>query len=133
MLEILVAIVIFSFGVLGLVGLQAAAIKNASGAQYRIEAGLLAASLVAQIRTADPAAVTTLYASPSGLSYLAWKSRVSDTATGLPGSAVAANAPTVEFPAATPGVVNITIYWQPPGESSFFSRHKYEITANYVN
>lgn len=41
-LEILIAILIFSMGVLGLVGLQAAMIKNTAEANYRAEANYIA-------------------------------------------------------------------------------------------
>jgi type IV pilus assembly protein PilV len=41
-LEALIALVIFSMGVLALVGLQAAMIKNAGGAKFRADASFIA-------------------------------------------------------------------------------------------
>lgn len=42
LLEVLVAILIFSFGILGVVGLQAAMIKDTTEAKYRAEAASIA-------------------------------------------------------------------------------------------
>jgi type IV pilus assembly protein PilV len=42
LLEALIGILIFSFGIIGLVGLQAAMLKSTSAAQYRAEAGYIA-------------------------------------------------------------------------------------------
>ncbi len=49
LLEGLIAILIFSVGILGVVGLQAAMIKGAADSQYRIEAGNIAQQRVAQM------------------------------------------------------------------------------------
>ena len=45
LLEALIAILIFSLGVLGIVGMQASAVKASRDAKYRADAGLLAARL----------------------------------------------------------------------------------------
>lgn len=42
LLEALIGILIFSFGIIGLVGLQAAMLQSTSAAQYRSEAGYIA-------------------------------------------------------------------------------------------
>jgi type IV pilus assembly protein PilV len=57
LLEALIAILLFSVGVLAIVGLQASMIKNVADSQYRSEAGYLAQARVAQM-WADPAGVT---------------------------------------------------------------------------
>jgi len=49
LLEVLVAILIFSFGILGLVGLQANMINEQSAAKYRSDAGYLAGELTGLI------------------------------------------------------------------------------------
>lgn len=49
LIEVLVAILIFSFGILGLVGLQAATINNSISAEDRSQAALLADNLVATL------------------------------------------------------------------------------------
>jgi type IV pilus assembly protein PilV len=58
LLEALIAILIFSFGILGLVGMQSKAISAQSDAQYRIEAANFADKMMGQIwlgidRTSD--------------------------------------------------------------------------------
>lgn len=49
LLEALVAILIFSFGILALVALQAVAIKNSIDAKYRSDASYLANQIIGQI------------------------------------------------------------------------------------
>ena len=49
LLEGLIAILIFSMGILALVGLQAAAIKNSSDAKYRADASYLANQIIGQM------------------------------------------------------------------------------------
>lgn len=49
LIEALVSIVVFTFGVLGLLGLQAVAIKNSSDANYRSNASYLANQIIGQI------------------------------------------------------------------------------------
>lgn len=51
LLEALIAVVIFSFGMLGLAGLQAAMIKNTSDAKYRAEATFVAQQKLGEIWT----------------------------------------------------------------------------------
>lgn len=113
MLEALVSIVIFSFGILGLVGMQFAAIRNSSEAQFRADAAAFANSVIAEMRVADPANVTTNYSSPSGSNYLSWVNRVAATGTGLPGvvtGASPANMPTITI--ASDLSFTVTLLWQ---------------------
>jgi type IV pilus assembly protein PilV len=49
LLEALIAILIFSLGVLGLIGLQASATKTATQAKFRMEAGHLATQRIADL------------------------------------------------------------------------------------
>lgn len=50
LLEVLIAIVVMSFGLLGLVGLQMTAMKNNTSAHYRAQATLLAYDIVDRMR-----------------------------------------------------------------------------------
>jgi type IV pilus assembly protein PilV len=115
-LEALIAVFIFSIGILGLIGTFAASVTNASEAQFRTEAAFLADTLIAQLRVADPNTRATNYASPSGTAFTSWQSRVTDAATGLPGAAKTANLPTVVF--AATGEVTVTIHWQAKSDST---------------
>lgn len=133
LLEVLIALLIFALGVLGLIGLQSTAAKESGQAKYRADATLLANDLLGQMWLSDrtAAALTANFGSAGngGDGYNAWKARVVDA---LPGAG--SFAPTVTFvtrqplpaivdgvavPAATltPSVqVTITMFWKAPGE-----------------
>lgn len=49
LLEALIAILIFSMGILAVIGLQAAAIKNTNDAKYRAEASYLANQIIGKM------------------------------------------------------------------------------------
>ena len=53
LLEALIAILIFSLGVLGIVGMQASAVNASRDAKYRTDAGLLANELIGQMWSGD--------------------------------------------------------------------------------
>lgn len=121
LIESLVAILIFSIGILAVVALQAAAIKNATTAKYRTEASLLADQIVGQMWGDDKtnAALQANYSSPDGAKFLAWKADVEAT---LPGAA--ANPPTVTIDANN--LVTVTVRWQIPGDPA---PHNYVLVA----
>lgn len=106
LLEALIAILIFSLGVLGIVGLQASVIKNTTDAKFRSEASHIAQQRIGQI-WADPA---------NAINYL---ENQTDISGQLP-----AGTRTVEQPTADQFV--ITIRWQQPGES----QHNFTTTAS---
>jgi type IV pilus assembly protein PilV len=66
LIEVLVAILVFSLGILGAVGLQAAAIKMSTDAQQRAEATFLADQLLARMLIADPATASAFAHHPEG-------------------------------------------------------------------
>lgn len=49
LLEALIAILLFSFGILALAGLQAAMIKNTDDAKYRAEASFIAQQIISEV------------------------------------------------------------------------------------
>ena len=55
LLEAMIAILIFSIGILAIVGLQATMIKSTADAKLRSEASYLAQERIGQLWTADPA------------------------------------------------------------------------------
>jgi type IV pilus assembly protein PilV len=63
-LEALIAILIFSFGILAIVALQAVSVKLAGDAKYRSDASMLAEELLAEMWTSDrvPANMSALFA-----------------------------------------------------------------------
>jgi type IV pilus assembly protein PilV len=66
LIEVLVAVVIFSLGVLGLVRMQATAVRLSTDAQQRAEATFLADQLLARMLISDPATASTFAHRASG-------------------------------------------------------------------
>ena len=66
LLEALIGILIFSFGILGIVGLQAQAIRVTNDAEMRAEAIYLANSLISKMWTDDPGVLKAKYDSTVG-------------------------------------------------------------------
>ena len=140
-LEVLVALLIFSLGILGLIGLQAAAARQSGQSQYRATATVLANELVGTMwvgnRTA--AALQNTYATDStDAGYLAWQAKV---AAALPGAAtyppvITTTVPPVSAatvpagftgnlpPTPTPSTqVSITVKWKLPSEPAADAPH----------
>lgn len=117
LLEALIAILIISFGILGIVGLQARSLKAVGDAQYRGEAAYYAETLAGRMWAHDPTDVKA-YFGTGGTGFTAWSDQVTADVTGLPGAA--AMVPTVVFTdlSTTMGVMaTITVYWQAPGDA----------------
>lgn len=137
LLEALIAILIFSMGILAIVGLQAASVQASTEARYRTEASLLANDLIGQMWVSDKASLETNYSSPSGAAYQTWRGNVSAPTAGtviatLPGAA--ANPPTVSVtstsvPSGVSSEVTITIFWKAPSAPADDPPHKYTTTA----
>lgn len=121
LLEGLIAILIFSMGILAIVGMQGASIKNVSDAKYRMDAANLADQLIGQMWADDKTTATlqAKYNSPSGAGFTAWKTDVQNT---LPG--VAANPPTVAIDGNN--LATVTVLWQAPGSAT---SHKHVVMA----
>ena len=66
LLEALIGVLIFSFGILGIVGLQAASLRHTGESEYRAEAMYYANSLISQMWTDDPAGLKNKYDSTVG-------------------------------------------------------------------
>lgn len=114
LLEVLVAILVFSIGILAIVGLQGIAVRTATDARYRSDAAFLAGELMSQIWT-DPINVSQynyLGAGPVPARLAGWVARVNSRLPGgvAPVVAYTANAQLGE-------VVDITVSWQMPGEA----------------
>lgn len=143
LLEVLIALLIFALGVLGLVGLQANAIKQSGQAKYRTDATLLANELIGQmwVTSRDFTTLQTAFASASGggPAYQAWKAKVDVELPGAttypPVVAFARVAPLPALVAGVPGAapgpgtpstrVTITMRWKAPGEPSSDPPHSF--------
>ncbi len=113
LVEGLLALVVFSVGLVALLLLLSAALRETGNARYRSEASLLASDLVASMWTGDrsQAALQSRFANPKSAEYSGWLARVQAT---LPGVSAAGNQPHLEI---GPGrTVTLRLRWQPPGE-----------------
>lgn len=117
LIEGLVSILIFSIGVLALVGLQTTSIRQSTQAQYRTDASQLANELIGQMWVSDVAGMSAAFVT-GGAAYNAWLPRVT---AALPGSA--ASAPTVTVDAN--GVVTVNIFWKAPNEPAAEPTHRF--------
>lgn len=109
LLEALIAILIFSFGILAISGLQGAMIKNTSNAKYRADASFIAQQTLGQM-WANPTNLATFVVAAENISNL------------LPGGVR-----TIALP--NPNQVQITISWQDPGDPD---RHSHVVNARVV-
>lgn len=123
LLEALLAILIFSIGILALVALQAASIKSTTDAKFRGDAAFLANKVIAQMWVADTgtgANLATVF-NAGGAGYNAWLAEVQ---AGLP----SATGAIVVAPGVTPGsnVATVTLGWKAPGDTA---PHSYVASA----
>ena len=112
LLEALIAILIFSFGVLGIVGLQSAMVKGTTQTKFRSDA-----SYVAERR------ISMMWADANNLGGFA---------EAAPGTVVPelpnGRRVTIVTPAVGGAMVNVIVRWTAPGEP----QHKYDVTAFIV-
>ena len=113
LLEGMIAILIFSFGVIALMGMQAASIKNTSDAKYRVSASLLANRIIGQMWV-DRANLAS-YATPT-----TWLAQVAAELPNGGGGVTIGTDPNTNSPRAT-----VTVTWQLPGQQA----HQYVAVA----
>ncbi len=132
LIEALIGILIFSIGILALIGMQAAAMKNTTDAKYRSEAAFLANQIIGQIW------VDRGNLSQYDDAVAAYAPRIqwdADVAALLPGTnlttivAPATRNPSIVVPALSGNMVTITIQWRQPGETT---DRKVQMT-NWIN
>jgi type IV pilus assembly protein PilV len=134
LIEALLGILIFSIGILALIGMQSVAVKNTTDARYRAEAAYLANNILSQIRL-DLANIP-LYDDGNVGTYAprtAWRNQVEAllpgvniaTAQRVPEIDVVAG-PTFAGDTAPPSRVTVIIRWLQPGETQ---EHKFEIVG----
>jgi type IV pilus assembly protein PilV len=128
LIEGLVAILIFSVGILAVVGLLTISTKSAGDAKYRLDASQLANQLVGQMlgsinRSTTSAqqlsALNSNFSSPNGVAYMVW--RDSNVTPALPGASAAPPTVIITTTASTSATTPsnqavITINWQAPNE-----------------
>ena len=117
LLEALVAILIFSIGILAVVGMQATAIKTVTDSRYRSEASLLANKLLSQMWT-DAANIGSYAYTGSGTPPARVSPWVTEVATRLPGATDTPPIVTVTGASAQGAAVRIEVFWQSPEEKA---------------
>jgi type IV pilus assembly protein PilV len=150
-LEALIAILIFSIGILGIVGLQARSVQGLGEATFRSQAVQHADELIAEMWTTDPGLRATLYDSATnGNRYVAWAANVLTGARKLPGASsfpplvtvVSAQPPITAYGGAS-GLgaggtsfffsdVTVTLRWLPPGMPAGTPPSQYVTTARIL-
>ena len=129
LLEAFIAIVLFSIGILGLVGVQAAALKNSAEAKNRAEAAYLANQIIGQMWADNPANLGSYAHNPTagaGCNFAGGASGNANVTAWL-GNTTTPGTVAGNLPGATPArqqiaigannVVTVTICWQKPGET----------------
>ena len=126
--EALVGVLIFAFGILGLVGLQAQAIRNTNDLQYRGEAIYIANAAIGRMWTMNRNDLKASFEGDKGTGGDQYDALVEAVAR-LPGTDDDDVKPTVTVavgPTATSNLVTITVRWQLPGEAT---PHQYVATV----
>ena len=115
LLEGLLAILLFSIGLLSLLMLLSATLIESSNARYRIEASLLISDLVSHMWIGDHSlnGLKTRFADTTSNDYQSWFTSLSNR---LPGVSAKSNAPQITIDDARNVTVNIR--WQIPGDST---------------
>lgn len=140
LLEALIAILIFSMGIIALMGLQAASIKNSIDAKYRADAAYLTNQIIGQMwvdRTNldsykhYPTAGTVC--APSGAAstnanVTSWLNQftTSTSSSYLPGATSAKQQISVTTPFTNTKQVTVTVCWKGPQEPNY---HNFVATA----
>ena len=107
LIESLVSILIFSFGVIGLIGLEANAINFSMDAEDRNRAAVIANEVASDMWLNDSVTLTAAQNTT-------WQANVSNTATGgLPNGTL-----TITPTAGTTNSADILITWKPPTDAA---------------
>ena len=112
LLEALVGILIFSIGILAVVGMQAMAVKTVAESRYRMDASLLTNDVIGNMWVNKSNLAAYAYtggAYPAALTE--WGARVEHA---LPGEAM--HPPTIDIGAGN--MVRVTIFWPHPEEAN---------------
>jgi type IV pilus assembly protein PilV len=141
LLETLIAILIFSLGILAVIGIQATSIRMAADAQLRSKAALLADQLIGEM-WASGGSISELATNfqTGGDAYLAWRDDHVMSAGGLPGIDLEGDTtPTVSV---TPGGVLdgesrnarviVTLFWRTHAMTADEPPHRH-IVASHIS
>lgn len=122
LLEALIAVLIFSVGLLAIIALQAVAHRELTLSKLRSDASYIADRVLGELSSADIASVadgTSVYSAASNPTH-GWAKAVTDTKSGLPGGAVQI--------VKSGSSVTVTVSWVTPD-----GPHRFSQTANLVD
>jgi len=126
MLEALIGILIFSTGILALIGMQALAIAHVADAKYRADASFFANQIIAEMWVNR--ANLGNYAYPgSGTAPTEIQGWVNNIQNYLPGSAT--NLPIITVDTAT-GRVQVDVRWNPPNAEAVHNHRAIAFISN---
>jgi type IV pilus assembly protein PilV len=121
LLEVLIAILIFSIGVLAVVGMQAAAINNVNDSKYRSEAAFLTNRLLSQMWT-DAGNIASYSYSGTGGIPAALNTWINDPTVGvfklLPNASTVPPIVTITGASVSGAQIMIQVRWLMPEEAS---------------
>lgn len=116
LLEVLISILLFAFGVLGLVGMQTVATQNSANAQDRATASMLANDMVSQMWIKKSSTVSSVAIAAD---IVAWQLKVQKS--GLPN--VTGDVADVA------GLATVTVTWRAPSKLSTDGANRYETSV----
>jgi type IV pilus assembly protein PilV len=114
LLEALVGILIFSIGILAMLGMQAVGIRNTMDSKYRSEAAYLANEIVGQMWVDRSNIASYDDAGAGNARRTAWNTRVASLMPQDP-AAPSSTAPTITIAGRQ---ATVTVRWKPPGETT---------------
>ena len=132
LLEAMVAILIFSLGILALVGMQALAVKQVADAKYRADASFLANQIIGEmwVKRTSPGFLADHNYTGTGPPPAGLANWIASVQNALPGISAGVNQPTVTVAGAAPNwTVTVTVSWQPPATTA---PHNH-VTIAYIN
>jgi type IV pilus assembly protein PilV len=143
LLEALIAIAIFSFALLGLIGMQALSIKNSADAKYRADAAYLSNQIIGQMwvdraNLADYAyraaanACDASTTAPTSTAVGNWLRDISSVLPGVESGATNSLKPQISLDnsAITSTAVTVTVCWRLPND---VAPHNHIATAQISN
>ena len=126
MLEALIGILIFSTGILALIGMQALAIAHVADAKYRADASFFANQIIAEmwVNRANLANYAFPGTGTPPTEIQTWATSIQNY---LPGSA--SNLPIITVDTTT-GQVQVTVRWRPPNAEAVHNHRAIAVISN---